>query len=182
MNDNLARVPGFVPQNFPNRHPSWSRLSKNYMEVLVREEVECQVNQLPPDLKQVVNYADIAAYALNRLPAMYATTKRGRMIQQWKVEAALRQSVREAVQAGITVFRNHPRQPAEPWEDPESQSVEAVLEELKGVLQYQDLNWDNLVTVIKSRIIQLNRREIDLASKAAPASERLPGKAIRSFN
>jgi hypothetical protein len=159
MNNNLARVPGFLPKTPNSKHPSWSRLSKNYMEVLVREEVERQVEQLPAEWKAKANYAEIAAYALNRLPALYATTKRGRMIQQWKVEASIRQSVRDAVQKGIALSQKEPRRMGEAWEDPEVKPSDTVLQELKILLQYPDLDWDNLTTVIKNRMIQVSRSE-----------------------
>jgi hypothetical protein len=166
MNNNLTRVPGFSSPSSNSRNFTWSRLSTNYMEVLVRDEVERQVDQLPPDVKAMANYADIAAYALNRLPSLYATTKRGRMIQQWKAEASLRLAVKQAVQQGVAVFQKDPRRiVGEPWEDPGIKSADAALNELKALLQYQDLTWDNVASVVKSRMLQVGRGEIKLASQ-----------------
>ncbi len=54
---------------------------RNVMEPLVAEEVQ---RQLPLKLVKYLNRAQAIAYALNRLPALYATSERGWHLQMLK--------------------------------------------------------------------------------------------------
>ena len=48
---------------------------KNAVEELVIGEIEAQIAHLPVYRRAQLNLSEIAAYALNRLPPMYATSK-----------------------------------------------------------------------------------------------------------
>ena len=63
---------------------------RNAMEPLAIEEIDRQMQQLPIHVAKSINKADAIAYALNRLPPLYATTEEG---WTWQQERA-RESVR----------------------------------------------------------------------------------------
>ncbi|MCA1993633.1 MAG: late competence development ComFB family protein [Coleofasciculus sp. S288] len=54
----------------------------NVMEPLVVQEVQRQLQHLPSQLVKYLNPAEVTAYALNRLPVLYATSVEGRTRQQ----------------------------------------------------------------------------------------------------
>ncbi len=67
------------------------------MELLVAQEVHRQLQQLPPKLVNYINPAHAIAYALNRLPALYATSPRGWYLQQQRAKAKLAPQIIVAV-------------------------------------------------------------------------------------
>lgn len=69
----------------------------NVMELLVAQEVHRQLQQLPPKLVNYINPAQAIAYALNRLPALYATSPRGWYLQQQRAKAKLAPQIIVAV-------------------------------------------------------------------------------------
>ncbi|MBD1893652.1 late competence development ComFB family protein [Coleofasciculus sp. FACHB-129] len=69
----------------------------NVMELLVAQEVHRQLQQLPPKLVNYINPAHAIAYALNRLPALYATSPRGWYLQQQRAKAKLAPQIIVAV-------------------------------------------------------------------------------------
>ncbi|MCS6814976.1 MAG: late competence development ComFB family protein, partial [Cyanobacteria bacterium] len=54
-----------------------ARVCCNVMEFLVAEEIEKQLKFVPARLAKYLNVQEISAFALNRLPALYATSERG---------------------------------------------------------------------------------------------------------
>ena len=61
-----------------------------------------------------VDIGDIAAYALNRLPPLYATTEEGAMHQRQRAKAELQALIEEQVEDGLNRFLNRPLIPGEP--------------------------------------------------------------------
>ncbi|MGB7444653.1 MAG: late competence development ComFB family protein [Coleofasciculaceae cyanobacterium] len=59
-----------------------ARTYQNVMEWLVAREIEQQHLQLPPEVAISVNTTEVAAYALNRLPPLYASSEEGWRYQQ----------------------------------------------------------------------------------------------------
>ncbi|MGC9526638.1 MAG: late competence development ComFB family protein [Limnospira sp.] len=73
------------------------------MEDLVAEEVRRQLALLSPRLTQYIKRVEVETYALNRLPALYASSKEGWLHQKRKAGNELldqiKQSVRQAIAA-----------------------------------------------------------------------------------
>ena len=57
---------------------------KNAIEELVIAEIDLQISHLPQYRRDQINLSEVAAYALNRLPPMYATSKLGWLRQRKK--------------------------------------------------------------------------------------------------
>ncbi len=77
----------------------------NVMEELVLSEAVARVAEIEANSNKVLDLGDIAAYALNRLPPLYATTEQGASYQRDRALADLQhliaQQVKEAIDRNI---------------------------------------------------------------------------------
>ena len=73
----------------------------NVIEYPVIQEVQSQIYNLSPEAKQKINLVEVLAYALNRLPSMYATTKDGYRHHYNTAVGELHPKIAETVQRGI---------------------------------------------------------------------------------
>ena len=77
----------------------------NVMEELVLSEAVARVAEIEATSNKVLDLGDIAAYALNRLPPLYATTEQGASYQRDRALADLQhliaQQVKEAIDRNI---------------------------------------------------------------------------------
>ncbi len=91
----------------------------NVMEELVLSEAIARVAEIEATSDLTLDVGDIAAYALNRLPPLYATTEEGAQFQRSKAKEELQdlisQQVNEAIEQNInqkpinpTAFGNSP--------------------------------------------------------------------------
>ncbi len=73
----------------------------NVMEELVLSEAIARVAEIEATTDRTLDVGDIAAYALNRLPPLYATTEEGAQFQRSKAKEELQElislQVREAI-------------------------------------------------------------------------------------
>ncbi|MFB2981443.1 late competence development ComFB family protein [Microseira sp. BLCC-F43] len=81
---------------------------RNAIEPLVAQEVERQLQKLSPQLVSYINPAQIIAYALNRLPTLYATSEEGWKKQQEKANTELAKEITNAVKWGLNVVLQDP--------------------------------------------------------------------------
>ncbi len=90
-------------------------LYRNALEPLVIHEVDRQVERLPAKLLKLVEISQIKAqaiaYALNRLPAMYATSERGWEFQQRKAQEKYGRKITEVVRQGLAAIQLDPLVP-----------------------------------------------------------------------
>jgi hypothetical protein len=73
----------------------------NVMEELVLTEVVAQVAAIEVSTDAHLDVGDIAAYALNRLPPLYATTEEGADYQRERAQSELQTNIKQQVEAGI---------------------------------------------------------------------------------
>lgn len=81
---------------------------RNAIEPLVVEEVELQLQHLPPQVLKYINPAQVIAYALNRLPALYATSEEGWHRQQLRARKQMRDQIVTAVRQGLAAVQKDP--------------------------------------------------------------------------
>ncbi|NEP79885.1 MAG: late competence development ComFB family protein [Okeania sp. SIO3C4] len=84
----------------------------NVMEELVLSEAIARVTEIEATSDKTLDVGDIAAYALNRLPPLYATTEEGAQFQRSKAKDELQNLISEQVNEAIA--RNIDRQPINP--------------------------------------------------------------------
>lgn len=76
----------------------------NVMEELVLTEAIARVAEIEATSERTLDVGDIAAYALNRLPPLYATTEEGASYQRKRAKAELQDLI--AQQVGEAIARN----------------------------------------------------------------------------
>jgi hypothetical protein len=74
----------------------------NVMEELVLTEAIARVAEIEATSDRVLDVGDIAAYALNRLPPLYATTEEGAHYQRQRAQEELQGLITQQVSAAIT--------------------------------------------------------------------------------
>ncbi|MDJ0519217.1 MAG: late competence development ComFB family protein [Trichodesmium sp. MO_231.B1] len=84
----------------------------NVMEELVLSEAIARVAEIEASSDQTLDVGDIAAYALNRLPPLYATTEEGAQFQRSKAKEELQDLISQQVNEAIE--QNINRQPINP--------------------------------------------------------------------
>lgn len=113
----------------------------NVMESLVAQEVERQLQQVSPRLRQYIKTEEVVTYALNRLPALYASSKRGCVYQSQQAERTLQGKIKEVVHHAIAAVQVDPIRMSEPLNRPQGNTAEAVLQALRSLFGSPDLDW-----------------------------------------
>ena len=80
----------------------------NVMEELVVAEVISLVAEIETTSYSLLDVGDIAAYALNRLPPLYATTEEGANFQRQKAREELNSLINQQVDAAIALYLDRP--------------------------------------------------------------------------
>ena len=80
----------------------------NVMEELVLTEAISQVAEVESKSDQTLDLGDVAAYALNRLPPLYATTEEGASYQREKARAELSELIAQQVTESVGRSLNQP--------------------------------------------------------------------------
>lgn len=100
------------PLNSPQRH---TLDVVNIMEVLVLEEVDDQLShRIGTQLVRYINRVEVATYALNRLPALYASSQEGVYYQVKRAKMQYGEQIGEAVSKGIAAVLRDPLRTSTP--------------------------------------------------------------------
>lgn len=111
----------------------------NVMEELVLSEAIARVAEIEENSEQSLDVGDIAAYALNRLPPLYATTEEGAQYQRSRAKEELQVLIANQVKEAIERNLNRAAQ---------NQTVlgkstgDAVLSQVSSLLQTYAQNYD----------------------------------------
>jgi hypothetical protein len=137
------------------------QIYQNIMEDLVMEEINKQLKHYPSNLVQSLNKIDVATYALNRLPPLYACTQKGKNQQKLSARNRYREQIIMSVRQGIAAVQRDPIRSSIPLLSEscmEYQIAEKALQNLakilkeRNLLEFQELNWDNLVIVVQKAL------------------------------
>ncbi|PSO49902.1 MAG: hypothetical protein BRC33_04900 [Cyanobacteria bacterium SW_9_44_58] len=88
--------------------PSQEGIKVNVMEALVAEEATRQIKTLPPKCRTDINQLDVATYALNRLPPLYAASQEGIAHQTKTAKENHQLAIKTEVQRAIAIVRRDP--------------------------------------------------------------------------
>lgn len=137
---------------------------RNAMESLVAEELDRQLKRVPAKLAQYIqghNRSEVIAYALNRLPPMYATSEQGWQQQRQRAKNELEKEIIEAVRQALAAVQQDPLRISTPLKFAENAEAVAALIELKDLLQCEELCWKNLVDTVEQTLIETNQGKIN---------------------
>jgi hypothetical protein len=120
----------------------------NVLEKLVMDATERQLQRLDPEIGKQLTREEVSAYALNRLPPMYATSENGYRELRERVKVELKGEVVAKIRDGIVKMSQAPmrRFLPPPFEQFDQQREEAIAE-LKALLQ-EELTWQSLPEAI----------------------------------
>lgn len=91
-----------------------SREYANVMEELVVEEVTRQLDRYPDNLRPYINRIEVETYALNRLPALYASSLEGFERQKKRGYEQHRVEIQTAVRRGFAAVQRDPLRKSTP--------------------------------------------------------------------
>ncbi|MBD2100124.1 late competence development ComFB family protein [Leptolyngbya sp. FACHB-261] len=131
------------------------------MEELVLEEVDRQMQRLPVAMREYVSPAEVAAYALNRLPPLYATSQKGWRAQRLRAKNEASSQVVTAVRQAMVAVQRDPLRVSAPLPiNLEGMQQEMALNELREILQQDDISWNNLAEIIEQTLVKTARGQI----------------------
>ncbi|MFB2935949.1 late competence development ComFB family protein [Aerosakkonemataceae cyanobacterium BLCC-F154] len=101
-----------------------SVIYRNAIEPMVVQEVEYQLRQLPPKILKYIDPIQVIAYALNRLPALYATSEEGWHWQQVRAKTKLKGQITTAVRQALIAVQTDPLKVSTPLKKGVQKEVE----------------------------------------------------------
>ncbi len=139
-------------------------ITKNVMEDLVAEEIEKQLKRYPKTATKLINTVEVATYALNRLPPLYASSHKGLNQQKMKGKSQLHFKITQIVKEGIATIQQDLLRSSSPLTmefdriGQQLQEAENALQELGAFLPRKDVSWKNLVRTVKPILIKLHQK------------------------
>ncbi len=112
----------------------------------------------------------MAAFALNRLPALYATSERGWRQQCVKGKRDYADQIKHAVRQGLAAVQKDPLRVETPLTPAANQDAEQALAALRQVLQCEELTWQNLTHKVKESLDHSAQQGLVWQSTSQPAA------------
>jgi asparagine synthetase A len=146
------------------------RTYENVMESLVDKEIKRQISRLSAKVAQFVDPVDVATYALNRLPPLYAASQRGREQQEKQALIKYKEQIQTTVQMAIAAVQRDPLRISNPLVevfDGDYLKAMKALKELEDwlnklhLLTVRQIDWDNLLTTVKGAFYRASRSGFD---------------------
>lgn len=136
------------------------------MEVLVCDEIERQMVRLSHNIKKFINPLEVATYALNRLPALYASSQQGFNKQKLKGRSEYSVKITQEVRKGFAAVQQDLLRTSTPLLaeneaeiDQSIQEAQAALQELADYLPEKDLTWKNIIKLVKPILAELKAQD-----------------------
>ncbi|MDJ0510433.1 MAG: late competence development ComFB family protein [Crocosphaera sp.] len=131
----------------------------NVMEDLVDQEIKKQLEFYPKNLKNYINEIEVATYALNRLPSLYASSILGKEKQKRIANKQYQSQIHLAVRQAFAAIQRDPLRKSNPIlcekmvQNEQAKTMlkksEIILKKSGVISPYQNLSWDNLYRVIR---------------------------------
>jgi len=149
--------------------PPTGRSYINVMESLVAQEVEKQLQHVPPRIRRYLKMEEVVTYALNRLPTLYASSEKGLRCQRQQARRELHRQIENAVRQALVAVQVDPLRLSQPINLSAHSESESVLQALRNLFQTPDLSWEQAL----SRISELEK---DARSLPVPSNNSQPWK------
>ncbi len=126
------------------------RVFINVLEEIVAREVTIQIAELRPELQTKVIVAEVAAYTLNRLPPLFATSMVGWKYQYDYALNELHPQIVQTVKYGIkTVLYGDPLHDLTPLPKCLFTNSAGVLHQLNQIFERKYLRWRDIPIIVK---------------------------------
>ena len=143
------------------------KLYINVMELLVAEEVDRQLASLPERVSKYIKRTEVETFALNRLPALYASSEKGLQHQYERALHDFQPKISNAVRQAFAAVQVDPIRLSQPLKL--NQEEEAVLQALRDLLKDPNLTWKSALREIQR--LQYRRRKKGAAPPPSPPVE-----------
>jgi hypothetical protein len=125
----------------------------NVLEKLVVIVAQHLMRNIPSEIVSQIDMLEIAAYALNRLPPMYATSDRGYKLMRQRAQVELTKEITAQVRQAILKVGRSPKLTKTPLPLAKfEQEYEQALSELRQILNRPDLTGQNVVEIVKGTL------------------------------
>jgi hypothetical protein len=114
---------------------------KNVLEEIVVVEVQEQLKHLSPTAREAINLSEVAAFALNRLPVLYASTSRGWLQQRKRAHNELQQQTVNAVQQALLGVKRDPLRKSTKIAASKVETPAHILTKLQKLFSKPTLQW-----------------------------------------
>lgn len=122
----------------------------NILESLVTAIVERRVNRLDEAVQKKINIDDVAAYVLNRLPPMYATSRRGLQNLRQRVKSEMTSQIISIVKEALNRVVQAPERSLSPLPfEKFNIELEDALVQLRELLKRDDVTWRNVAEIVE---------------------------------
>jgi hypothetical protein len=122
----------------------------NILESLVEAIVARRVQRLDEAIQQKLSIDDVSAYVLNRLPPMYATSKRGLQNLRQKVKSDMTNQIINLVKEALAKVIQSPERALSPLPfERFNLELEDTLVQLRELLGRDDITWRNVAEVVE---------------------------------
>ncbi|MBO9999747.1 MAG: late competence development ComFB family protein [Cyanobacteria bacterium SID2] len=146
----------------------------NVMEVLVAEEVENQLQDFSQTMLPYIRKADVATYALNRLPCLYASSKEGFERQKKLGIKKYSKQIEVAVRQALIAIQRDPIRRFTPLLSPEELEYQGALLQLVSSLpKHSNLRQEVARALRKAISIEKPPRAVSPRSSISPKVRRV---------
>ena len=122
----------------------------NILETLVSAIIERRVQRLDETSQKRINIDEVAAYVLNRLPPMYATSRRGLQSLRQRVKSEMTNQIISIVKEALAKVSQDPERALSPLPfERFNLELEDTLVQLRELLQRDDITWRNIAEVVE---------------------------------
>lgn len=88
---------------------------KNVMELLVDNEIDRQTCTYPKQMAETINRIEVAAYALNSLTPLYASSQEGVSLQYERGQKEMSEHITAVVRDALSAVARHPQRESTPF-------------------------------------------------------------------
>ncbi len=162
-----------------------NHITINIMEELVNDEIERQFIRLPENIKQNIRKVEVATFALNRLPALYASCHKGLNKQKLKGKSKFSVQITRVVRQAFAIVQEDILRYSSPLQPQKDETIDQIgeleeakkaLAELSELLPSDNYCWTKLVEAIKPILANncnVSSTDYDAASEQEELESRL---------
>ncbi len=138
---------------------------KNVMEILVDEEIEFQLSHnktINPHIREYLNTLEVATFALNRLPSLYASSTEGIKKQKTRALIKYKKDIHTAVTQAFAAIERDPLRKSTPLPNEQKEDIiketKKTLSSLDDSIPKEELS--NIVDFMESFLRRVRNEEI----------------------
>jgi len=125
---------------------------KNVLEEIVIVEVQEQLKHLSTTAREAINLSEVAAFALNRLPVLYASTSRGWLQQRKRAYNELQQQIASVVQQSLLGVKRDPLRKSTKIAASKVETPAHILASLQRLFSKPSLQWQNVPSAFQEAL------------------------------